>query len=314
MFGWIKRLFGGGYETHLPPFTAQEVDRKEVKEIIDWGLQAMGVPDIWKETQGEGVKVAVLDTGVATKHPDLQSAIIKTKDFTGEGVEDGNGHGTHCSGIVLGRQNNDGVVGVAPKAELMIGKVLSNAGSGRISWIVEGMEWALAEGADIISMSLGSRMPSAELEQAVKKVINNHCILICAAGNDGQGNDTIGYPGHYEGVITVGSIKRGNKRSDFSSTGPSIGIMAPGEGILSCYPPDKFARLSGTSMATPFIAGVAALILSKHRQRGGNTPCENQKEMFDHLTKVALDMEDPGWDTNTGWGIVNPRKSLDDQD
>lgn len=314
MFGWIRRLFGGGYDTHLPAFSTDVVERKNVEEVIDWGLQAMGIPDIWKESQGDGVKVAVLDTGVATQHPDLKDAIIKTKDFTGEGVEDGNGHGTHCSGIVLGRHNQAGIVGVAPKAELMIGKVLSNSGSGRIDWIVKGMEWALAEGADIISMSLGARTPHSALEEAVKKVIANNCILIVAAGNDGEGEDTIGYPGHYPDVITVGSIKRGNKRSQFSSTGPSISIMAPGEQILSAYPPDKFARLSGTSMATPFIAGVAALILSKHRQRGGHTPCENQKEMFEHLTKVALDIEDPGWDQQTGWGIVSPKDSLKDQD
>lgn len=314
MFRWLASLFGGGAQAHLPPFEVDAVDRQEVKEIIDWGLQAMGIPDIWKDSQGEGVKVAVLDTGIATKHTDLADAIIKHKDFTGQGIEDGNGHGTHCAGIVLGRQNDSGIIGVAPKAELMVGKVLSNSGSGKINWVVSGMEWALSEGADIISMSLGSRSPHKDLEAACKKVMENNCILIAAAGNAGQGSDTIGYPGHYKDVICVGSIKRGNRRSSFSSTGPNISVMAPGEKVLSAYPPDKFARLSGTSMATPFIAGVSALILAKHRKRGGKTPCENQKEMFEHLTKVAIDIEDPGWDQQTGWGIVDPRKSLDDKD
>lgn len=314
MFGWLRRLFGGKYDVTLPPFEMELVKSMEVNETIDWGLQALGVPDIWKESQGENIKVAVLDTGAALKHPDLKDAIVATKDFTGDGVEDGQGHGTHCSGIVAARHNEEGVVGVAPKAELIIGKVLNNYGSGRIKWVVAGMKWAIEQDADIISMSLGSSTGSPELEQACKDVIAANKILIVAAGNEGEGSDTIGYPAKYPDVICVGSINREKRRSDFSSTGPNLTIMAPGEKILSCYPPDDFARFSGTSMATPFIAGVAALILAKHRKHGGKTPCDSQKEMMEHLTKVALDVEDPGWDQHTGWGIVNPRGSLDDKD
>jgi len=316
MFGWLKSLFGSSPEEldfTLPPFTlTAEVEPADVKEIIDWGLQSLGIPDIWKDTQGEGVKVAVLDTGVDLEHPDLKAALVGSKDFTGDGVQDGNGHGTHCSGIVLARQDGKGVIGVAPKAQLLIGKVLSNRGSGTLKGIADGIDWALEQGADIISMSLGARSGSPVLEKAVRKIIDNGKIVIVAAGNDGSGRDTINYPGAYKDVICVGSINREMRRSRFSSTGANLTVVAPGEDILSCYPPKKFAKLSGTSMATPFVAGLAALILAKHRKHGGKTPCENQKQMFEHLTKVALDVEDKGWDKNTGWGIVNPKKSLGD--
>lgn len=319
MWNWLKNLFGSSstqkHETFLPPFTKEIVEIQALSETIDWGLKSLGIPDIWKESQGEGVKVCILDTGIATKHPDLQKAITKTADFTGnDSVNDGNGHGTHCAGIVAARSNDVGIIGVAPKAEIMAGKVLSDGGYGTIEGIVKGMYWAYEQGADIISMSLGSRSPDADLEKAVRHVIDNGRILICAAGNDGSGSDTVSYPGGYKDVICVGSINRDMERSSFSSTGPNVTIMAPGEDVYSCYPPDKYATFSGTSMATPFIAGVAALILSKHRQRGGETPCESQKEMFEHLTKVAKDIEDKGWDKNTGWGIIDPKKSIGESD
>ncbi len=319
MFGWLRRLFGGAKTQEqelrgmLPPFQVEAITREEVKEIIDWGLQSLGIPDIWKITQGEGVKVAILDTGIATMHPDLKERVIATKDFTNDGIEDANGHGTHCGGIVAASQNDLGVVGVAPKAQLIIGKVLNDGGYGTLEWIAAGMEWAVESGADIISMSLGASTGSDRLKQATQKVIEQGKILIIAAGNSGEGADTIKYPGGYPDVICVGSINREMRRSSFSSTGRNLTIMAPGESILSCYPPDQYARLSGTSMATPFVAGVAALILSKHRTHGGKTPCENQKQMFEHLTKVAVDAEDPGWDKNTGWGIVNPKKSVEEK-
>ncbi len=319
MWNWFTSLFSGRSkhqnETFLPPFTKEIVEIQALSETIDWGIKSLGIPEIWKESQGEDIKVCILDTGVATKHPDLQKAIIATKDFTGnDNPEDGNGHGSHCSGIVGARSNDVGIIGVAPQAQLMVGKVLSDGGYGTIDWIVKGMHWAYEQGADIISMSLGSHSPDDDLEKAVRHVIDNGRILICAAGNDGSGSDTVNYPGAYKDVICVGSINRDMERSSFSSTGPNVTIMAPGEDIYSCYPPDKYATFSGTSMATPFIAGVAALILSKHRKKGGKTPCENQQQMLEHLTKVARDIEDKGWDKNTGWGIVNPKKSVEDED
>jgi subtilisin family serine protease len=280
-------------------------------EVIDWGLKSLNVPEVWLKTEGEGIKIAILDTGIAMQHPDLQDSIIASQDFTGKGsVEDGNGHGTHCAGIAAAVRNNKGIIGVAPKAKIMCAKVLNNRGSGTLDWIVKGIHWAYDEGADIISMSLGSSNGTPALEQAVRKVIDGGKILIVAAGNAGEGSDTIRYPGRYKDVICVGAINREMKRSQFSSTGPNLTIMAPGEQVMSCYPPDTFAKFSGTSMAAPFIAGVAALILSKHRSHGGYTPCATQQQMFEHLTKEATDIDDPGWDVRTGWGIVNPLKSV----
>jgi len=321
MFGIIKNLFRKKQPEPMmkligyPQATVVRRANLKSQDTIDWGLEAMGIPELWKITQGEGVKVAILDTGIAADHPDLKDAIVAAKDFTGSksGFLDRQSHGSHCAGIVGARNNGVGVIGVAPKCQFIIGKVLGDNGSGQYEWIEQGMYWALEQGADIISMSLGGPVGTPALEKACKEVMKK-AILICAAGNSGSGgwgeSDTIGFPGAYPGVICVGSINSHKDRSQFSSVGKNLSVMAPGENILSCVPPDKYARYSGTSMATPFVAGVAALILSKHRQHGGGTPCESQAEMFSHLTKVAVDTGDPGWDSKNGWGIINPKESI----
>lgn len=279
---------------------------KTNQEQINWAESILGIPDVWRLTQGEGVKVAVLDTGIDMDHPDFVNAIVDSKDFTGDGIEDKNGHGTHCAGIVGARWNNIGFVGVAPKSALMIGKVLNNEGKGDDEWIANGIYWAVDNGADIISLSLGGAESSVELYNAVQYALFHGVYVICAAGNAGAlTSNNIDYPGRYGGVITVASHDQYGRPSGFSSRGGEVDFMAPGDHIWSTYKNGGYAELSGTSMATPFIAGLAALIASKHKSSNLNdTLLENNEDMKNHLLRMAAH---PGYhDSQSGYGPLNP--------
>jgi subtilisin family serine protease len=320
LFNALKKMMND-QPIQLPKFEVKKVEHKDrskaSEQTVDWGLEALNVCETWKETRGEGIRVAVLDTGITNIHDDLTMSVIKSKNFTSryeDETHDYVGHGTHCAGIIRATDNNFGVVGVAPGCQLLIGKVLNDHGMGRSRWIADGIRWAVDEGAHIISMSLGAMSESPQISSAVEYAIENNVIVIAAAGNSGEGEDTIGWPGHNDGVITVGSIRRGMERSSFSSTGATLEIMAPGEDVLSCYPDNKYATLSGTSMACPFIAGVAALILGRDLANGFDLRkyegCTAAEYMTECLIQCATDIEDEGFDNETGWGIVNPEKSL----
>jgi subtilisin family serine protease len=279
---------------------------EEQPERINWASSILGIPDVWSLTQGEGVKVAILDTGIDVDHPDLADAIVDTHDFTDDGIDDANGHGTHCAGIIGARLNGVGFVGVAPKSELLIGKVLANNGNGAYSWITEGIYWAIDSGANIISMSLGGPSSDPEMYKAIQHALFSGVNVVCAAGNDGSlFTNSIGCPGRYGGVITVASHDYNGNPSGFSSTGGEVDVMAPGSDIWSTYKDGGYAELSGTSMATPFVAGLAALIIAKHNSSMSNkTPLDNNEDLKSHLLRMATH---PGYhDNQSGYGPLQP--------
>lgn len=158
---------------------------------------------------------------------------------------------------VAALDNEIGVIGVAPQASLLIGKVLRDDGRGSFDWITNGINWAVDQGADIISMSLGGPSPYNKMKQAIDRAIAAGVIVVAAAGNDGSNRrDNVNYPGNYADVICVGSIDRSRQRSRFSSVGMNIDIMAPGGMVRSTWiPPRAYHTISGTSMATPFVSG-----------------------------------------------------------
>jgi subtilisin family serine protease len=266
---------------------------------------------VWAVTKGSGVRVCILDTGIDFNHPDLKDAVEDMKDFTGSksGPYDVNGHGTHCAGIIAARSNSVGVIGVAPESKILIGKVLDDNGFGTMNYIKEGIEWAIAKKADIISMSLGAYSGDANLEAAIKKAFDAGIMIIAASGNDGL-RDFISFPARYKECIAVGSINKLKQKSNYSNGGADLDVLAPGEEIFSTFKGGLYVKLSGTSMATPFVAGIAALILSKHKLVGGQTPINNNNDLFNHLTKTAIDIGLPGFDFETGFGLINPNKSV----
>lgn len=291
--------------------TESELTQKQgssEEDELNWAESLLGIPSLWSITEGKDINVAVLDTGISQKHPDLKSAITLTQDFTGSpsGVEDMAGHGSHVAGIIGARKNELGFVGVAPQCNLMIGKVLSDDGYGEYEWIANGIRWATDNGAHIINMSLGGPSPEPGLYEAVCYALMKGVIVCCAAGNDGAVyQNSVGYPGRYGGVITVASHNYDGRVSGFSSRGGDVDMLAPGDEIWSTYMDGQYAVLSGTSMATPFVCGLCALILSKHLEAGENgTPIYNTEDMKEHLLRMSAH---PGWhDNNEGYGVLMP--------
>ncbi|MBS4189581.1 S8 family peptidase [Bacillus sp. FJAT-49705] len=247
------------------------IEQTEVANQIPKGVELIQAPKIWKDTKGKGVTVAVLDTGCDISHPDLKESIIGGRNFSSDDkgnpelFKDYNGHGTHVAGTIAARENNLGVVGVAPEASLLIVKVLNKNGSGQYSWIINGINYAIEQKVDIISMSLGGPNDVPALYEAIKKAVDNNILVVCAAGNEGDGDDStdeFAFPGSYNDVISVASINLERRSSEFSNSNNEIDVVAPGEEILSTYLNGKYATLSGTSMAAPHVSGALALIKS----------------------------------------------------
>lgn len=273
----------------------------------DWGHAKINVPQAWAQTQGEGAVVAVLDTGIDSGHPDLKDQVIDAKNFTDSGTVLGiQGHGTHCAGIVAALDNDIGVVGVAPKAKLMNGKVLGDQGSGQMEWSAQGVDWAVDHGADVISMSLGSPDPFSALERAINRAVSKGVIVVCAAGNDGASG--VGFPGKYEACVCVAAFDEQLNIAGFSSRGPEVDVAAPGAKILSLFPGGQVAVLSGTSMATPYVAGVAALYVSSCK-KAGTTP--TPKEFREILEKSSLSNNPMRPNPNSGFGRIQADQFVD---
>lgn len=282
---------------HLPPtLRGPTVDAMALAETIDWGLKNRNIPIAWKNSKGKGIKVAVLDTGVPD-HKDLPDPIAKAT-FVGGSDSDRNGHSSHCGGIIGARANGVGVVGVAPECDLMYGKVLGDNGSGSSLGIARGIDWAVENGADIISMSIGGGY-DREVEAACRRAIAAKVLLIAAAGNSGA-NAGVDYPGRLPETIAVAAYAINDGIASFSSGGPEVDIAAPGQNILSTVPGQQYQTMSGTSMATPFIAGLCALILSS---RPHDEWIRDVREMRKLLAGNAEDRGSLGKDNRWGYGV-----------
>ncbi|GGA18480.1 S8 family peptidase [Psychrobacillus lasiicapitis] len=278
---------------HVIPYEVI-VQMTETNEIPT-GVELIQAPKIWDKTKGKGITVAVLDTGCDSSHPDLQERIIGGRNFTDDDGSnpdiflDYNGHGTHVAGTIAAQKNDKGVVGVAPEANLLIIKVLNKKGSGQYEWIINGINYAIEQKADIISMSLGGPNDMPELHEAIKKAISNNILVVCAAGNEGDGDDStdeFAYPGCYNEVISVGAINLERRSSDFTNSHNEIDLVAPGEKILSTYLKGKYATLSGTSMAAPHASGALALIKSLVNNNFGRELSE--PELYAQLIKRTI--------------------------
>ncbi|UUN30583.1 S8 family serine peptidase [Streptomyces sp. FIT100] len=261
------------------------LDRK-VRVALDRSVAQVGAPEVWKTgSTGKGVKVAVLDTGIDTAHPDLAGRTGEIRNFSAsDSTRDLVGHGTHVAATIAGSgaASNGTRKGVAPDADLIIGKVLDDSGSGAYSDILAGMEWAARSGARIVNMSLGG--PASEDDPLVTAVeeltAETGTLFVVAAGNEGPGTQTVGSPGTAPSALTVGAVDRDDTLAGFSSRGPvGMGdavkpeLTAPGVGIVAARAAgtrmgspesELYTAASGTSMATPHVAGAAALLAQRH--------------------------------------------------
>ncbi|MHA1743657.1 MAG: S8 family serine peptidase, partial [Candidatus Heimdallarchaeota archaeon] len=298
------------------------------QDTLDWGVDDVDAEEVWGGAEnavdvvtgnvaGQGVKVAIIDTGIDYTHPDLDDVYAGGYDFVADDSDpkDENGHGTHCAGIVAAEDNGEGVIGVAPKTSLYAVRALDAYGSGSVSDIVAGIDWCINNDMDVISMSLGSSSPDSTLEDAVNRAYNAGIVVVAASGNDGK--NAISYPAKYANAIAVGAIDSNHNLASFSNYGPEQEVVAPGVDIYSTMPTytvtlnswwygglsKNYDQMSGTSMATPMVAGVCALILSAN-------PNLSPGEVRNILHDTAVDLGTSGWDQNFGYGEVDALEAV----
>lgn len=280
---------------HLFPYQLEETE--DVATEVPRGVELIQAPELWTKTKGKGVTVAILDTGCDAEHPDLKNRIIDGRNFTKDDqgnpdvFKDYNGHGTHVAGTIAAENNGKGVVGVAPEAALVIVKVLDKNGSGSYEGIINGILYAIEQNVDIISMSLGGPVDVPELHEAVQNAVNKGILVVCAAGNDGDGDqstDEFGYPGSYNEVISVGAISLDRSSSEFTNSNNEVDLVAPGEKILSTFLNGTYESLSGTSMATPHVSGALALLKNIENESFGRKLTE--PELYAQLIKRTVSL------------------------
>ncbi len=253
--------------------------------------------------------VAVIDTGIDYNHPDLRDNVIDGISFVvGEkDYLDKNGHGTHVAGIIAA---NGAIIGVAPAAKLLGVKVLNKYGVGSTSSITQGLAWARkwrgknGERVRVINLSLGSPLPNTKLHQEIEKAVLDGITIVCAAGNEGDGNPEtveISYPAYYRETLAVGAINLQTGIADFSNSNDRIDVVAPGVDTYSTYPEGRYVELSGTSMASPHIAGAVALIYSRYFLKFSSYPAPDEVRKYLHYQ--AINLSTIGFDRLYGHGL-----------
>ena len=299
------------YKCKLLPFSRQEViSIQESKQQFGWGITAFNLPEAWKKSQGEGVTVAVLDTGCDLNHPDLKNNLIKGFNLIDKNKEpiDDNGHGSHVTGIICAENNDIGMVGVAPKTKVIPIKVLDEDGSGNLIDVADGIRLAVEQKVDFITLSLGSPNPVQQVRKAIQHAESKGIVTFCAAGNAGKTHE-IFYPANYPETIGIGSIAKDFNRSPFSCTGNDLDFLAPGSDIFSTVPNSWYAILSGTSMANPFAVGVACLLLSYNRNSGSPLELRNSNDYRNVLKQHCMNVTDESYANKffEGFGIIDTK-------
>ncbi len=277
-----------------------------------WGVKRIGAGVVHQGgIRGTGVKVAVIDTGVDYNHPDLALNYEDGFDFVNNDNDpfDDNRHGTHVAGTIAARDNDSGVVGVAPEARIYALKVLGADGSGSFSAVIAALQWAVDNGIQITNNSYGSSQdPGSTVQAAFDNAAAAGILHIAAAGNTGtcEGTgDNVGYPARYASVMAVAATGPDDESPCFSSTGADVEIAAPGVSINSTVPGGGYQLLSGTSMAAPHVAGTAALILDNGVTDANGDGRVNADDVRDILVNTAQDLGTTGRDTWFGFGLVD---------
>ncbi|WP_458779201.1 S8 family serine peptidase [Arthrobacter sp. D3-16] len=316
-------------------FAASAAQADEWRDKQYWLAEA-GITKAWEVSKGAGVKVAVIDSGVDARHPDLKGAVAGGYDASGSGQPDGQKgvgskteHGTLVATMLAGRGHQpadatlspspgpaalppDGIVGVAPEAQVLavstwLGST-NPSGKSDQDQIPEAVRWAVDNGAKVINISLGSTTPQwpQSWDAAFLYAEQKDVVIVAAAGNRVGGNMQVGAPATIPGVLTVAGLDRKGAASvDASSQGISIGVAAPAENLLGGVPGGGYAEWAGTSGATPIVAGVAALIRSKW-------PAMSAKQVINRIVSTAKDAGDPGKDPLYGYGVLDAEAALKD--
>ena len=283
-----------------------DINTQVTEEILPWGVDRIDAEIVHSQNKGQGVKVAILDTGIDLDHPDLRVAgNVSFVDGTINGDDD-NGHGTLVAGIVAALDNDIGVVGVAPEVELYAVKVLDSKGTGTCSAIRKGIEWAIDNDMQVVNMSFGcaSNLPK-KVKVALDKAYQAGIVIVAAAGNEGTASgeeNNIQAPARYTPVIAVGAVDELDNRYCSSCTGDTLELVGPGVSIYSTFMGGGYASLTATSASSPHITGVAALLIAS-----GIT---SNAEVRQILQGTAEDFGSSEWDSCYGYGLVNAAKAV----
>lgn len=287
----------------------QAVDAVTVNDpayaTYQWGLPQVHAAEAWGVTTGlASVRIAVLDTGIDTSHPDLAGKVVATANFTSSTtLGDVYGHGTHVAGIAAAATNNGiGVAGLGFNSTLQSVKVLGDDGSGYLSWVASGVVWATDHGARVINMSLGTTASSSTLQDAVSYAWSRGVVVVAAAGNNA--NSTPFYPAAYSNVIAVAATDSADQLATFSNYGSWVSVAAPGVNIYSTLKAGGYGYKSGTSMASPLVAGLAALEIARAADKNGSGYTN------DEVRSCLSSGADPIASTGTGSGRVNAFRSV----
>lgn len=277
-------------------------------EEQEWHLDALDIYSAQDQARGDGVIVAVIDSGVDAKHPDLAGRVLPGTGFGSskgtDGTTDTDGHGTGMAAIIAATGRNGGALGIAPGAKIL---PIASAEKEQFSLdvVAQSIRWAADHGAKVINMSLGfSSTMTPSLVKAVNYAIEKDVVLVAATGNDGK---EVSAPANIGGVIAVAGTNRDGKPWKSSNIGADTVLSAPAEGIVTAAPESVYAsgyaEMDGTSAASAIVSGVAALVRAKHPQLPA-------KDVVNALIKTAKDMAEPGRDETTGFGMVNPMGAL----
>lgn len=278
---------------------------QDLGESTPWSVEQYGIPELWATSRGKGVKVGIVDTGVDDVHiesGDLVDAVQEMRDFTGSrhGPNDQNGHGTHVAGIIAAREGNGrGITGIAPDSELYIAKGLGDGGSGSDQSVADAIVWCVDHGCKLVNLSLGTDLQSTAILRAIQYALSKGCLVVAAAGNSGG---RVNFPGRHKESICVGAVDERRVVASFSCRGPEVDVCFAGVEITSCYKDGGYAVLSGTSMATPGVVGVLALMLAV------DAVSWELDAVRKELRDTAIDEGSPGFDYEYGAGLVNPAK------
>lgn len=292
-----------------------------------WALQRVLLDELWDQSKGKGVKVAVIDTGVDTVNPQLTHAVdaklganfLPPENSKGEKIDRGKsdgttdtvGHGTRVAGIIAARpMKGTGFVGLAPEATIIPIKQNDAEGNGTAQKLAEAIRYAIRAKAQVINISQDTSNavePAEDLHKAVDEALAQKIVVVASAGNDGLGgNVKRTYPASYDGVLAVAASDRNNERASFSQSGDFVGVAAPGVDMISTVPQGGHCSDNGTSFSAPYVAGVAALIKAKH-------PDWTAREVVAQIEQTA-ERSVAGHDRLVGWGVVDPVRALTEDD
>lgn len=292
-----------------------------------WALQRVNLDELWTQSKGKNVRVAVIDTGVDTANPQLAHAVdassganfLPAKDKKGQPIDRGNnkgttdtvGHGTRVAGIIAARpMKGTGFVGLAPEATIIPVKQNDADGNGTAATLAQAIRHAIRVKADVINISqdtANAASPDPDLQRSVNEALAAGIVVVASAGNDGLGgNRKKTYPASYPGVLAVAASDRNNERAAFSQSGDFVGVAAPGVDMISTVPKGGHCPDNGTSFSAPYVAGVAALIKAKHRNW---TP----RQIVAQIEQTA-ERSIAGHDPLVGWGVVDPVRALTEDD